>query len=137
MFPEIVTGNSHADDRGIVFYNNDFNASDVKRFYLIQNNSTEYIRAWQGHKIEQRWFSAVLGKFQIHLIKIDNWENPSKNLIKYSFVLNAEKLDVLHVPNGYISSIQSLEDGSKLLLMSNYLLGEVKDEYRFDIDYFD
>jgi hypothetical protein len=40
------------------------------------------------------------------------------------------------VPRGYVSSIQALEMGSKLLVMADHLLGEIKDEYRFDIDYF-
>ena len=70
------------------------------------------------------------------MIKVDNWELPSEHLEAIEFNLNAEKLDVLHVPQGYISSIQSLVKGSKLLVMSDYLLGEISDEYRFDADYF-
>jgi hypothetical protein len=45
-------------------------------------------------------------------------------------------LDVLHIPQGYISSIQALEPEAKLLVMADYLLGEINDEYRFDADYF-
>jgi hypothetical protein len=51
-------------------------------------------------------------------------------------VLDSGKLDVLHVPSGYASSIQSLEEGSKLLVMADYLLGELADEYRYAVDYF-
>jgi hypothetical protein len=36
----------------------------------------------------------------------------------------------------YVGSIQALEMGPKLLVMADHLLGEIKDEYRFDIDYF-
>ena len=70
------------------------------------------------------------------MIAIDNWENPSKRLKSLSFIVNAETLDVLHVPQGYVSSIQALKEGAKLLVMADYLLGEIQDEYRFDIDYF-
>lgn len=136
MTPKIITGNSHTDTRGVLFYNNDFDASAIKRIYVIENNSTNFIRAWQGHKIDQRWFSAIKGSFKIHLIEIDHWDKPSKKLEKLTFTVNAEKLDVLHVPKGYVSSIQSLEEGSKLLVMADHLLGEVKDEYRYDVDYF-
>ena len=136
MIPKIIKGDSHTDERGTLFYNNDFDVSEVKRIYLIENANTEFIRAWQGHKIEQRWFSAVSGSFKIILIKVDNWQNPSKNLEKLTFVMNAEKLEVLHVPQGYVSCIQELEQGSKLLVMANYLLGEIKDEFRYDTDYF-
>jgi len=134
--PILIKGGQHTDNRGQIRFNNDFDLTEVKRIYTIENRSTETIRAWQGHKIEQRWFSAVSGSFKIKLIKIDNWENPSKNLEKLTFVINAEKLEVLHVPQGYVSSIQALEEGSKLLVMANYLLGAIKDEYRFEVDYF-
>ena len=136
MTPKIITGNSHTDIRGTLFYNNDFDASAVKRIYVIENATTEVIRAWQGHKIEQRWFSAINGSFKIGLIKIDNWENPAKNLEMLTFTINADTLEVLHVPQGYVSSIQAMEEGSKLLVMADYLLGEIKDEYRFEPNYF-
>ncbi len=136
MIPEIITGGSHSDTRGTLFYNNDFDASVVKRIYVIENKSIDFIRAWQGHKIEQRWFSVINGSFKIQLIVIDNWENPTKNIEKLSFTINAEKLDVLHVPKGHVSSIQSLEEGSKLLVMADYRLNEIIDEFRFPFDYF-
>ena len=134
--PTIIKGNSHTDDRGTILFNNDFKATEVKRIYFIENKDTEFVRAWQGHKIEQRWFSAVQGSFEIKLIEVDDWESPSKNSLVHSFVLNANQLDILHVPLGYISSIQALEHSSKLLVMADYLIGEVKDEYRYEADYF-
>ena len=117
-------------------YNNNFDASAIKRIYFIENKNTSIIRAWQGHKIEQRWFSAVTGSFKIQLIAIDNWEKPSISLKPITFVLNADTLDVLQIPAGYVSSIQSLEKSSKLMVMANYLISEIKDEYRFEVDYF-
>ena len=136
MEPNLFKGNCHSDDRGFLFYNNDFDASAIKRIYIIENKTTEFVRGWQGHKIEQRWYSCISGKFKIELIQIDNWENPSKDLRINNFVIESEKLDLLYVPNGYISSIQSLEPNSKLLIMADYLLGELNDEFRFDINYF-
>ncbi|MGQ7945270.1 WxcM-like domain-containing protein [Flavobacterium sp. WC2509] len=136
MEPNLITGNYHSDQRGFLFYNNDFDASLVKRIYIIENKDIDFIRGWQGHKIEQRWFCAISGKFKIELIQVDNWENPSKILKIDSFIIEAEKLDIIHIPSGYISSIQSLEPNSKLLIMADYLLGEINDEFRYDIDYF-
>lgn len=136
MGPKLIKGDCHSDQRGSLFYNNDFDASMIKRIYVIENHNPEYIRGWQGHKVEQRWFSAITGSFKIHLIEIDNWENPSKNLMPFTFIINMEKLDVLHVPQGYVSSIQTLEEGSKLLVMADYLVEEIEDEYRYEIDYF-
>ena len=136
MKPSEIKGKVHTDFRGSLYYNNDFDAKEVKRIYFIENKDTEFVRAWQGHKIEQRWFSAVQGSFEIKLIEVDDWENPSKDSFVHSFILKANQLDILHVPKGYISSIQALELNSKLMLMADYLLGEVKDEFRFDADYF-
>jgi dTDP-4-dehydrorhamnose 3,5-epimerase-like enzyme len=136
MKPNLISGNYHSDQRGRLLYNNDFDASVVKRIYIIENSDVEYVRGWQGHQIEQRWFSVVSGKFKIQLIGIDNWENPSTNLEINSFIIEDKELNILHVPKGYISSIQALETESKLLVMTDYLLGEVKDEFRYDIDYF-
>lgn len=136
MFPKIITGGSHSDTRGTVRFNNSFNATAIKRIYLIENNETTFVRRWQGHRIEQRWFSVLHGSFKIELIAIDNWEHPSIDLKSLSFIVNAETLDILHIPQGYVSSIQALKEGAKLLVMADYLLGEIQDEYRFDIDYF-
>jgi dTDP-4-dehydrorhamnose 3,5-epimerase-like enzyme len=136
MIPRILNGGSHSDPRGIVRFNNSFDATCIKRIYLIENNEITFVRGWQGHRMEQRWFSVLQGSFKIELIAIDNWENPSKGLKALSFIVNAETLAVLHVPQGYVSSIQALEEGSKLLVMADYLLGAIQDEYRFEIDYF-
>ena len=136
MTPKIIVGNSHTDSRGSLWYNNDYDTSAIKRMFVIENHSTDFVRAWQGHQIEKRWYLVIKGSFKIQLIAIDNWEIPSKNLERFSFTFTADQLDVLHIPQGYVSSIQSLEEGSKLLVMSDYFLGEIQDEFRFDTHYF-
>ena len=134
--PKIIAGNSHSDQRGILSFNNDFNALEVKRVYFIENIDNQFIRGWQGHQIEQRWFSAVHGVFKICIIAIDNWEKPSRKLKINEFILNSNSLNILHIPKGYITSIQSLEVKSKLMVFSDYGLGVTNDECRYDIDYF-
>lgn len=136
MEPKIISGNHHSDTRGTICFNNDFNALTIKRIYTIQNIDGEFIRGWQGHQTEQRWFSAVSGTFRIKLIKVDDWANPDKNLPELEFVLKSEDLDILHIPSGYLTSIQELEHHSKLLVFADYELNEIQDEYRFPPDYF-
>jgi len=136
VLPQLIKGNSYTDDRGTLQFNNDFNALGVKRMYTIQNRDTAFIRGWQGHKIEQRWFSAVQGSFKITLIAIDDWLTPSPTLQQYHFLLNSQTMDILHAPDGYVSSIQGVEETSKLLVLSDYNLGEIEDEYRYEVDYF-
>lgn len=132
----LLEGKKHQDERGIITFNNDFDASKVKRIYTIENHSTEFIRGWQGHKIEQRWFAAMAGSFKINTIAIDNFDAPSKDLEYKTYLLNTQGLNILHIPAGYITAIQALEEKSKLLVMADYSLGEVKDEYRYPLNYF-
>ncbi|MCZ2085146.1 MAG: WxcM-like domain-containing protein [Flavobacteriales bacterium] len=136
MQPKVIKGNHYRDDRGALTFNNDFNTLGIKRVYTIENKTLDFVRAWQGHKIEQRWFSAVVGSFKIKLIKIDHWENPSKDLAISEFILSSENLDVLHIPGGFATSIQALEEKSKLLLFADYQLGELQDEFRYPNNYF-
>lgn len=132
----ITVGNRHQDDRGIITFNNEFDASKIKRIYTIENHSTEFIRGWQGHKIEQRWFACMKGKFEISVIKVDHFDHPSKDLEMSKYILEDNQLDYLHIPSGCITAIKSLEKESKLLVLADFALGEIQDEYRFPIDYF-
>lgn len=136
MIPKIIRGNSHQDQRGIITYNNDFNASLVKRIYTIENHSTDFIRGWQGHKTEQRWFACMKSAFEISVIQIDDFDQPSKELTVMKHHLNDETLTYLHVPGGCITAIQAREPKSKLLVLADYAIGEIQDEYRFPLGYF-
>lgn len=131
LIPKIIQGSIHEDFRGKLVYNNNFDLSLVKRMYIIENSSRDIIRGWQGHKIEKRWFTVVQGSFLIKAICIDNWKQPSSDLKVLEYELNATRLDVLYVPNGYITSIQAMECNSKLTVMADYALGDVDDDYRF------
>ena len=136
MNPGFFTGSCFNDNRGSLLYNNIVDFESIKRCYIIENNINNPIRAWQGHKIEQRWFVAILGNFKITLIKIDNWNTPSKLLQKNDYTLTSNSMDILQIPPGYVSSIEALSQGSKLLVMSDYNFKEIEDEYRFEINYF-
>jgi hypothetical protein len=136
MIPSLISGNCYRDQRGHLFYNNDFDLTAIKRMYAIENSTIDLIRAWQGHKIEQRWFSAMQGSFNIKLIAVDNWDKPTPALPQIQYRLYSTALDILHIPAGYISSIQALEEKSKLVVMSDYHIGEINDEFRYPTDYF-
>ena len=133
---QITVGNRHNDERGIITYNNEFDASEIKRIYTIENHSVDFIRGWQGHQIEQRWFACMKGKFEISVIEVDNFEQPNKNLNIKKYQMDDHSLTYLHIPAGYITAIKALDSASKLLVLADYALGEVQDEYRFPLDYF-
>ena len=132
----LLEGKKHQDERGIITFNNDFDASQIKRIYTIENTFLDFIRGWQGHKIEQRWFACMQGSFEIAVIKIDDFENPSKDLIPEYFILKTNNLDFLHIKSGCITAIKAKEENSKLLVLADYSLNEIQDEYRFSLDYF-
>lgn len=134
--PKYLEGKKHKDERGVVTFNNDFDASQIKRIYTIENHSLDFIRGWQGHKIEQRWFASMKGSFEISVIKLDDFSQPSLDLTIQKYILTDDVLTYLHVPSGCITSIQSKCEDSKLLVLSDFKLGAVQDEYRFPLNYF-
>lgn len=132
----LLEGKKHQDERGIITYNNDFDASQIKRIYTIENKSLDFIRGWQGHKIEQRWFACVKGSFEISVIVVDDFTNPSKNLTVKKYLLTANVLTYLHIHAGCITAIKAKENDSKLLVLADYDMGEISDEYRYSLAYF-
>lgn len=131
--PELIQGGFFEDERGRLDFVNGFNLDEIKRFYFSTNNGTEYFRAWQGHKIESRWFFCVKGRFEVKLVKVDDWENPSESLTPLTFELSSENPQILFIPPGYVNGFKALDESSKLMILSNFELGVNKnDEVRFD-----
>jgi dTDP-4-dehydrorhamnose 3,5-epimerase len=131
--PELIQGGFFEDDRGRLDYVNGFNLDQIKRFYFITNTLVGFFRAWQGHKIERRWFYCVKGKFEVELVEIDDWENPSNDLVPIKFFLSAYDSKVLLIPPGYINGFKAIEEGSKLMVFSDFEVGVNKnDDVRFE-----
>ena len=59
--PKIISGGLAVDDRGVVSFINDFNFSNVKRFYQVENHRQGFIRAWHGHKKEGKYVYVCQG----------------------------------------------------------------------------
>ena len=58
MSPSLIYGGIYIDSRGELKFNNSFNMSQVKRFYSITLKEKLSTRRWQGHQVEQRWFTS-------------------------------------------------------------------------------
>lgn len=131
--PSLIKGNQHSDERGTVSFINDFDLSPVKRMYTIQHPSTTTVRAWQGHKIESKYFKCLKGRFLVAVVAIDDWVSPSENLKPERYILDANNTEVLHIPAGYANGFKALDTDSELLVFSNLDLESAKnDQYRFD-----
>lgn len=129
----LIRGGIHQDTRGKVTFFNDFDMSLIKRFYIAEHFDDMVIRAWQGHKHEQKWFYVTQGSFKVVLVQPDNWESPSINLPHDEFRLTADSNEILHIPKGMVTGFRALEPSSKLMIFSDVTLTEsINDDYRFD-----
>lgn len=132
---KIITGGLFSDDRGQLSFINDFDLSQTRRMYMIEPANTSLVRAWQGHKKEEKYFLVLQGSFTIGLVQVDNWSDPSSKLKPTFIELDANNPRVLCVPGGYANGIKANTAGSKLAVFSSRTLEEAKgDEFRFDID---
>lgn len=113
----LLKGNRHQDWRGTLRYNIAFSLAGVRRIYTIQNAETQFIPAWQGHRVEHRWLSAFTGSFIVKLILVDECEHPSTEMKSVDFVLESDTLDILHVHLGLITPIHSRDENAVLLVL--------------------
>jgi dTDP-4-dehydrorhamnose 3,5-epimerase len=136
MNPKIIQGGNFSDHRGTISYVNDFSFKNIERFYIISNSDENPIRAWQGHKLDAKNFYCINGSFKIHFVKIDNWDNPSKDLNIETIIVSASESKIVHIPSGYANAIESLETDSKLISFSTLPLANVgDDDVRYTLDY--
>ena len=132
-----IQGGIAKDHRGQIRFVNDFDMTQVKRFYIIKNADTELVRGWRAHRMEQRWFYVLSGSFTVDLVKIDNWEQPSVELDVERHVLHESDQQVLHVPVGYGTAFQSIEPDSELLVFADFGIENAKnDDYTWPVHYF-
>ncbi len=131
--PQFIKGKSFKDNRGQIFFNNDFDLKNVRRFYEIENINSDYVRGWKEHTIESRWFFATKG---INIISVSKFDKNEK-LFKDSHTvieLDSNTKNVLYVPKYHATSIKQLTDGAKVMVMLDYLLNETSDEINWDIE---
>ncbi len=136
--PSLIKGDSVYDQRGSLSFINDLDLINIKRFYIVENNQKNFIRAWHAHKYEQKIFICVQGGAQVSAVKIDDFNKPSKEKKPINFFLNEKKMQCVFIPSGYANGSMNLVENTKLLIFSDSSLEEsIKDDYRFSYDYWD
>ncbi len=134
--PVLIKGGLAIDDRGMLVFANDFDFSDVKRFYMVENFSPETIRAFHGHKKEAKYVFVVSGSAIVAAVEMDDCENPNRNNKVRRFVLSALTPQILYIPAGFANGFRPLEHDTKIMFYSTSTLEESKgDDYRFPHDY--
>lgn len=134
--PTLIDAGLAVDDRGSLTFANDFNFSDVKRFYMVENVSTDVIRAWHGHKNEGKYVLVVKGSAIVAAVKMDDTATPNKENEVSRYVFSEKKPQILFIPPGYANGFKALELNTKVIFFSTSTLEDSKnDDYRFPADY--
>jgi len=134
----LIQGGIAVDDRGSVGFVNDFDFRNVKRFYTVENHQQGFVRAWHAHKKEMKYVMVVAGSVLVGTVKIDDWDNPSRESVPEKFVLSDRKPCVLYIPSGYANGFMSLTADAKIMFFSSSSLEEsVGDDFRYSARYWD
>lgn len=134
----LIEGNLFTDDRGQLSCVNDFNFGGVKRFYMVSNHRAGFVRAWHAHRREAKYVTVVQGTAVVGAVKIDDWDNPSKDADVHRYVLSCSKPSVLYIPKGYANGFMSLTADTKVMFFSLSGLEESRgDDVRYDARYWD
>lgn len=132
----MIEGGLAVDDRGSLTFANSFDFKDVKRFYVVENFSTETIRAFHGHLKEAKYAFVVSGTAIVAAVKMTNTTKPSKKEKVNRYVLSANKPGILYIPAGYANGFRFLTPNGKIIFFSTSTTEESKgDDYRFGADY--
>jgi dTDP-4-dehydrorhamnose 3,5-epimerase len=136
--PELMNGGLAVDDRGELGFVNDFHFEGVKRFYTVSNFRQGFVRAWHGHRHEAKYVTAVCGAALVGAVRIDDWQNPSREAPVTRFVLTFHKPAVLYIPPGFANGFMSLTPDLKLMFFSTADLEESRgDDFRYEARHWD
>ena len=134
--PTILSGAVAVDDRGTVRFVNDFDLSTMRRCYLVDNFSTDTVRAFHGHLREAKCVYVISGSAIVAAVEMNDARSPSKKNKVHRFVLSAQKPSILYIPPGYANGFKPLESNTKIMFFSSTGLKESEgDDYRFPADY--
>lgn len=129
--PTIFPGGISVDDRGQLSFVNGFDFAGVKRFYTVENFSTETIRAFHGHEQEEKYIYAVRGSAIVCAVHI-----PFTGMKPYRWVLTSREPKIIHIPQGYANGFRALEPGTILMFFSTATLEEsAQDDERYPWDH--
>lgn len=116
---KIFDGGLAVDDRGTVTFVNDFDFKDVKRFYMVQNHTKGFVRAWHGHKKESKYVLVVRGSILIGVMPLAGGQATTH-------VLSDRKPQVLFIPKGHYNGFKTLTDDAQVMFFSTSTLEESK-----------
>lgn len=124
------------DDRGYLRHINDFDMSEVKRFYQVENHKKGFIRAWHGHKEEAKWVYVASGSIILGVVDMEQVGKKTPRVAK--IYLSAVKPEVVYIPASHYNGFMNLEDNTKVIFFSDKTFEEAKnDDIRMPHDTWD
>lgn len=114
---KLLNGGIAVDDRGSVRFVNDFNFSDVKRFYHVENHRQGFIRAWHGHSKEGKYIYVSSGTALIGVVNME-----TEQVTKY--ILSAKQPRILFIPPGNYNGFKNLEENTSIIFFSTSTIEE-------------
>ena len=134
--PTLILGGFAVDDRGQLSFVNDFAFEGIRRFYMVENFTTEVVRAFHGHLKEEKFLLVVKGAIIAAAVQFGDPANPNRNAKPYRFVLSDRQPRILHVPAGYANGFRAIEPETRIIFFSSATLEESgKDDFRFPYDH--
>lgn len=112
--PQLLQGGSHTDHRGCISFVNGFDMSGIDRFYTLALPRAGITRAWQGHRMEAKYYFPVQGRWRLAWVYMDK-DIPIAEWKPEVVELHSSENKMLYLPPGYASGIQTLEDHGIML----------------------
>jgi dTDP-4-dehydrorhamnose 3,5-epimerase-like enzyme len=137
MEPILYQRSSNSDHRGTVSFTNELDLNKAVRTYKVTNKQIKTVRAWHGHKLEEKWIIVEEGEFLVCAVEIDNFQNPNKEQKIFEFNMTQND-GVLFIPKNYANGAMNLSENNSIRYLSSLPLEESsKDDYRFESKFWD
>ena len=137
MEPIFFESNSSSDERGTVSFTNDLNLQKAVRTYKVENSQLKTVRAWHGHKVEEKWVNVEQGEFLVCVVKVDDFTSPSKDSEIQTYKMSP-KDGFLYIPPNFANGAMNLTEDNAIRYYSSLTLEEsLNDDFRFESDYWD
>ena len=135
MKATVTAGKTFTDHRGSLRYVNEIDPGNFCRFYIITHPDTNVVRAWQGHKFEEKAFYVISGSFAIAVVQPKDFDVLSDNEIPEFFNLSEGNEQFLRVPGGCFTGIKALSSNASLLVLSSLTIDKsIADDFRQPVD---